>query len=224
MNEMAEEQGEPAGMPEAAEPSEPAAGGGVRPRLIPGSDQTEGEIAASPAEEAELNQVVAKAMTMIHGRKSRDAVVKALHDPRRPVPEVVGRMAANILMSVSDQKAAATNEGVDREILREAASYVIPELLTVGCAAGIFPFDAPDDADENDVGTGTTEFDQQARASMLEAVKVYGEAQLKKPGADAESGAAADEWARGVSQEVAGGHADPEYMAIARPQKLIPGG
>lgn len=192
----------------------------IRPRLIPGTEQTEGLVEASPQEEADLDQVVSKAMTMIHGRKSRDEVVKALHNPREPVAAVVGRIAANILMSISDQKSAATKEPVDREVLREAASYVVPELLQVGVAAGVFPFDAPDEASE-EVGAGTTEFDQQVRLSMLEAVKVYGEAQLQKPGAEAESSAAGDEWARGIQQEVADGHADPQYMAIARPTKLI---
>ncbi len=88
--------------PPAAQPATPAPDpSAVRPRLIPGSDQTEGEIAASPAEEATLQQVVSKAMTMIHGRKSRGQLVQALHNPRESVSEVVGRVSANILMAIS---------------------------------------------------------------------------------------------------------------------------
>lgn len=192
----------------------------VRPRLIPGSDQTEGEIEASPEEQAALEQVIAKAMSMIHGRKSRDDVLKALHNPRASVAETVGNIAANILSAVGEQKATASGEGLDDDTFEEALSYLIPELLTVGSAAGIFPFDAPaDDAEE--VGQGTTEFDQQVRMSMLEAVKAFGEQQLRQGGAEAKSARAADEWASQVRAEVEGGTADAEYMAVARPSKLI---
>jgi hypothetical protein len=198
---------------------EAAVPGAVKPRLIPGSDE-QGEIAASPEEEAVLDQVVSKAMTMIHGRKSRDAVIQSLHNPREEVAAVVGRVGANILMAVSEQKGVATGVPVDPEILREAAGYVIPELMQVGVAAGIFPFEAPDD-DAEEVGAGTTEFDQQSRLAMLEAVKVYGESQLRQPGSQAKSEAAGDEWARGISQEVQDGTADSQYMAVARPTNLI---
>jgi hypothetical protein len=200
--------------PAAADP------GAVKPRLIPGSEQTEGEVPASPKDEADLDQVINKAMMMIHGKKSRDAVVKALHNPRDSVAELVGRTAANILMSISEQKGAATNEPLDPETMQEAAAYVIPELMTVGVAAGVFPFDGPEEG-AGEVGQGTTEFDQQVRLATLEAVKAYGETQLRQPGAEAKSAEAGDEWARQVSAEVANGTADPKYMAMARPKQLI---
>jgi hypothetical protein len=196
-------------------------GADVRPRLIPGSDQTEGEVPASQQDQAILEQVISKAMTMVHGRKSRDAVLNVLHNPKATVAEVVGKATTNILMTISDQKAAADGQPLDESTLQEAASYLVPELMTVGCAAGIFPFDAPND--DSEPGAGNKPFDTQVRLAMLEAVKAYGERELRKPTGQARSERAANEWARGVRDEVMGGTADPEFMKMARPTKLIMG-
>lgn len=187
----------------------------VRPRLVPGSDQTDGEAPATPQDQAELDQVVKKALYFIHGKKSRDEVLKQLHDPSMSVAEAVGRTAFNILMTVSDQKNAVTKEPVDEQVLKEAAGYVIPELMTVGCVAGIFPFDAPPDggAGQEEVGKGKTEFDRQCGLALLEATKIYGEKVLRGDQGAQRSQDAQDQWAHGVQQEVHGGQADPQFMA-----------
>jgi hypothetical protein len=194
----------PGGDPAQAQPD-------VRPRLIPGTDQTEGEVPATPQDEADLDQTVNKALLMIHGRKSRDQILKSLHDPNGTVAEVVGRLTVQILMSVSDQKRASGGQPLSEEVLQEAAGYVVPELMKVGCAAGIFPFDDPD---SDEPGAGTTEFDKQVKMAILEAVKFYGEKVLKEPGAQQRSEEAGNEWAAGVAQEVDGGHADPKFMQM----------
>lgn len=159
-------------------------------------------------------------MMMIHGTKSRQAVVKALHNPREEVASVVGRTAANILMEISKQKQAVTKEPVPEDILQEAAGYVIPELITVGVAARIFPFD-DHEGNGDSVGTGATKFDEIAKMAMLEATKVYGEAQLRAPGAEAKTEQAGNDWAGEVSREVQNGTASPDYMKLARPTQLI---
>jgi hypothetical protein len=188
---------------------------GKRPQLIPGGGAPPDEEQASPQEQSELEQVVTKALRMIHGQKSRAATMKLLHDPNGTIPEVVGRAAVNLLSTIGDMKNASTKESISPDVLKEAAAYVIPELLTTGIAAGIFDVeDAPDGAE---VGTGNTEYDQLVQLSTLEAAKAYGEKRLAGPNAEAESAAAADDWAAGVAEEVRNGTADPEYMARARP-------
>ncbi len=208
--------------PRAQPPAAAADPQSVRPQLIPGGEPASGEIPATPGEEAELSQVVNKSLRFIHGRESRDQTLQMLHDPSQSVAEVVGRAAYRILSTVSDQKQAGTREPVAEDILEEAAGYVVPELMQVGVAAGIFPFDAPDDSQE-EVGQGGTEFDQQVRMAMLEATKAYGEAQLRGPDGERRTAEAQDEWARGVAQEVESGTADPEFMQMAQSQ-LAPAG
>lgn len=197
--------------PPGGDPAQAQPAGDVRPRLIPGTDQTEGEVPATPQDEADLDQTVNKALLMIHGRKSRDQILKSLHDPNGTVAEVVGRLTVQILMNVSDQKRASGGQPLSEEVLQEAAGYVVPELMKVGCAAGIFPFDDPD---SEEPGAGTTEFDKQVKMAILEAVKFYGEKVLKEPGAQQRSEEAGNEWAAGVAQEVDGGHADPKFVQM----------
>lgn len=199
----------PGGEAGAQPAAEPAAGEEVRPRLIPGTDQTEGEVPASPQDEADLSQVVDKALLMIHGRKARDQILKSLHDPNGTVAEVVGRLTVQILMTISDQKSAGGGQKLSEDLLQEAAGYIVPELLKVGCAAGIFPFDDPD---SDEPGAGTDEFDKQVKMAMLEAVKYYGEKVLKQPDAQQRSDEASSQWAAGVAQEVDNGTASPEFM------------
>lgn len=194
----------------------------LRPRLNPGTDQQGGEVEASPGEQAELDQVVIKALKMIHGRESRDATLKTLHDPSLTVPEVVGRAAYRVLSSVSDQKRATTKEPVSEDVLQEAAGVVVPELLKVGIAAGIFPIE-DDSETREEVGNTESEFDRTARLAMLEATKAYGENELRGPNAERRTLDAQDDWAQGISEEVQAGQADPEYMDIAR-TALAPAG
>jgi hypothetical protein len=193
----------------------------VRPRLLPGTDETSGEFAAAPSEQAELEQVVDKAMRMIHGRDSRDQTLRALHDPSATVAETVGRAAYRVLSAVSDQKRATTKEPVSETVLQEAAGYVVPELLKVGIAAGLFPIE--DDSESRDeVGDTDSEFDEQVRLAMLEATKAYGENELRGPNGARRSEEAQDEWTRGVAQEVSSGSADPEFMQMAQSQLAPP--
>lgn len=186
-------------------------GSQLRPRLIPGSDADGGEMPAGPQEEADLAQTVNKALLMIHGRKSRDSVIKQLHDPSMTIAEAVGRAAFNILMTISDQKSVTNREPLSETILQEAAGYVVPELMTIGCVAGIFPFEPPDDSQE-EVGGGETEFDRQCQLAILEATRIYGEKVLQGPEGERRSTEAQDDWARGVHEEVQNGTADPEFM------------
>ena len=164
--------------------AETGSGEPVRPRLIPGTDQTEGEIPATPQDEADVQQTVDKALRMIHGRQSRDQILKTLHNPEGTVAQTVGKLTFDLLMTVSKQKEAGGGAPLSEDVLREAAAYVVPELLKVGCAAGIFPFDDPDN--ENP-GEGNDEFNKQVRLAMAEAVKVYGEQVLKSPNAEQRS-------------------------------------
>lgn len=198
-----------AGMPA----EDPGMGDDVRPRVIPGTDEQSAEMPATDAEQSELEQVVAKALMVVHGRKSRDRVLQQIHDPELTVAQAVGRTAVSILSTIAGQKEAVTREPLSESVLHEALGYVVPELLKVGVAAGIFPFDDPDDEEP---GGGNTPFDKQARLATLEAVKSYGERELSGPNAERRSGEAQDDWARGVAQEVQSGQADPEYMQMAR--------
>lgn len=184
----------------------------MRPRLIPGTDADHGDVPATPQENADLAQVVNKALYMIHGRTSRDSVLKQLHDPTGTVAQAVGRAAFNILMTVSDQKKAVTKAPVDEDVLHEALGYVVPELMTIGCIAGIFPFEAPPDESQLAPGQGNTEFDRQVRLAALEATKLYGEQVLKSPSAPARTEAAQNDWAAGIQKDVQSGNADPRFM------------
>lgn len=196
-----------------AAPPPPGDGVGLRPRLIPGSDATSGNMPAGPQEQTDLNQTVDKALRMIHGRTSRNAVLRTLHDPSETIAQVVGRATFNILMSISDQKKASTGEPLPENILQEAAGYVVPELMTVGCTAGIFPFEAPPDSAPTQPGQGSTEYDRQCRLAVLEATKAYGESVLKSPDGQRRSGEAQDQWASGVQADIQAGKADPQFMS-----------
>lgn len=196
-----------------APPEDPDMGENVRPRLIPGTDKDTAELPATDAEQADVEQVVAKALMLIHGKKSRDRTLQSIHDPELTVAQAVGRVAVNVLTTIAGQKQAISREPLSESVMHEALGYVIPELLKVGVAAGIFPFDDPDD---DEPGTGNTPFDKQVRLATLEAVKAYGEKQLGSPEGARRSSEAQDEWARGVASEVQGGTADPEYTQMAQ--------
>jgi len=207
------------GDPEATPDGEP------RPRLIPGTDAQSGDVPASRGEEADLRQAVTKALYMIHGRQSRDAVLSSMHNPNETISQAVGRTAAHILMTVEDQKKASGAGPIDHEVLKEAASYVLPELLQVGISAGLFNLrppageadgaPAPAATDEaSGPGVGTDAYNKVLRMAMLEATKVYGEKQLQGPNAKQLTEQAQNDWARGVAQEVQDGTASPQYMKM----------
>ena len=209
-----------AGSPAAPGPdtSEPPQAGDVRPRLIPGTDATSGNVPASAAEQADLRQLLVKAGNMIHSRASRDQVLSSLHDPQSTVAQAVGRTAAGILMAASSQKQATGAGPIDTDVLKEAAAHVIPELMDVGISAGIFPIKpSPGGGPDGSVGVGTDPYNREIRMAMLEATKAYGEAQLQRPDAANLKEQAGNEWAQNISHEVANGTASPAYMAIARP-------
>lgn len=199
--------------------------GAPRPRLIPGSDSQQGSIPASPQEQADLQQVMTKAGTMIHSRASRDQVLNSLHDPSGTIAQAVGRTAAHILMTVDQQKQASGAGALDHDVLLEAARHVIPELMDVGIAAGIFPIKPPpNQAQLPGPGAGSDPYNMQIKMAMLEATKVYGEQQLRRPDAHVLTQQAQDTWADKVRQEVSNGTADPKYLAVTRPQMSAPGG
>lgn len=200
-----------------ADVSDPAQQGDIRPRLIPGTDQTSGEVLANPKEQAEYRQTMIKAGQMIHSRTSRDQILSSLHDPGSTVAQAVGRTAASILMTIDQQKQASGSGPLSHDILHEAARYVIPELMDVGISAGIFPIKPPEGSSpDGEVGQGDDPYNKEIRMALLEAVKVYGEAQLKRPDKDKLVQRAGDDWADGIRQEVSDGTASPEYMKMAR--------
>ena len=134
----------------------------------------------SPAQK-DLTQLLAKSRTMIHSRASRDQVLVSLHDPRATVAQALGKTAALILMAVDSQNQAEGSGGIDHEDLIEAARYLIPELMDVGISAGIFPIKPPpDQAKAEGPGAGTDPYNREIRMALLEATKVYGEAQLTR--------------------------------------------
>lgn len=199
----------------------------MRPRLIPGSDDQHGNLPAPPEEQRDLQQTLIKAGTMIHSPKSRDAVLNSLHQPDKTVAQAVGQTAAQILMTVDQQKQAVTKVPLAPEIMREAARYVIPELMNIGISAGIFPLKPPPGSeggpgpqsqgnDENGPGRGSDPYNRELRMAMLEATKVYGEAKLKSPEGPQLTAQAQDEWASNVKREVASGTANPQYMAMIK--------
>ena len=181
---------------------------------------------------------------MIHARASRDNVLASLHQPNKTVAEAVGQTAAQILMTINQQKQAVTRQPLDDDVLKEAARYVIPELMDIGISAGIFPIKPPAGAMASDTsgkgngkdsgpGVGTDDYNKQIRMAMLEATKVYGERQLQSPNAPQLREQAQNDWAENVRKEVANGTANPQFLAKAKantigqpstpqPRQLIP--
>lgn len=96
------------------------------------------ESMASPAEQAQYEQIQVRAREIIHGPK-RAMIIEKLNDPRRPVHETVGDVAAQIggiIIGIMKN----SNETPDLiTILSAAEDFVIPELFEVGEAAGVFP-------------------------------------------------------------------------------------
>lgn len=201
----------------------------MRPRLIPGTDQTRGNVPASPQEQDDFRQLMIKAGQIIHGRASRDAVLNSLHQPDKTVAQAVGSTAAQILMTVDGQKQAVTRTPLSPELLKEAARYVIPELMDVGISAGLFPLrpppggaasntDGSGNGRDQGPGAGSDVYNREIRMAMLEATKVYGQAQLNGPNAKQLTANAQDDWAANVRQEVQSGTADPSYMRRVAPR------
>lgn len=202
-----------------------------RPRLIPGTDAKGGSVRASTQEQADLKQTLMKAGTMIHSRASRDAVLRSLHNPGITVAQAVGKTAAQILMTISAQKQAVTHVPLSPDVMKEAARYVVPELMNIGISAGIFPIRPPSSSDaaagagglgtddqQSGPGMGADPYNKSLRMAMLEAAKVYGESQLKSPQGPAMTQAAQNLWAHKVREEVANGTADPRYMSMVAPR------
>ncbi|MGH7106184.1 MAG: hypothetical protein ACREFT_06720 [Acetobacteraceae bacterium] len=202
-------------------------GSDVRPRLIPGTDADSGDIPASPQEDQDLQQTVAKALMMIHGRKSRAAILTLLHNPNGTVAQVVGRAAFNILSTIAGQKKAVTNQPLDDDTLHEALGYVVPELMLVGCTAGIFPFEPPPDNSPMDPGQGNTEYDRQCRLACIEATKLYGESILKSPQGPQRTEQAQNDWAAGIQKDAQSGNLDPrlkQQLSSMQSQGQLAGG
>ena len=124
----------------------------------------------------DLTQLLVKARNIVHSRVSRDQVLASLHAPSETVAQAVGRTAVNIFIQV------VGSDALHHEVLLEAARYLIPELMDVGISAGIFPLKPPPDQGKAEgPGAGTDPYNHEIRMAMLEAMKVYGERQLKRP-------------------------------------------
>lgn len=162
------------------------------------------EVPASPEEEAVLEQAATKIRRMIHGRKSRDYVVDMLNDRNVPVPQAVGRVAAQMVETIKEQAAAGKVE-LDDELLMNVGVIAAKELLDVGIAGGFYPL-------EED----TPEYDEALQQAVLEGVKAHGERVLASPKGATLSEEAQNVWAQKVAEEVDAGTADPEYLALAR--------
>ncbi len=210
-----------AGAQGAPDASTGAQAGQPSPRLIPGSDATSGDVPASPEEQSDLEQTLVKAGNMIHDRQSRNQVLSQMHDPRATVAQAVGRTTASILMQIDGQRQATGRGPLDRDVLMEAARYVVPELMDVGISAGLFPLKptaSPGEYGQQGVGVGTDPYNKEVRMALLEASKIYGEQILHGPNAHAETQQAQNDWAAGVRREVDEGTANPRFLAMTRPQ------
>lgn len=162
------------------------------------------EVQASPEEEAQLEQAATKIRRMIHGRKSRDYVVDMLNDHNVPVPQAVGRVAAQMVETIKEQASAGKVE-LDDELLMNVGVITAKELLDVGIAGGFYP-----------LKEGTPEYDEALQQAVLEGVKAHGERVLASPKGAKLSEEAGSVWAQKVAEEVDAGTADPEYLAMAR--------
>ncbi len=96
------------------------------------------EIQASPADQAQYEQIQLMAGKMIHGPKS-DVIIQKMNDSRRPVYETVGDVAAQIGGIIIGSMKASGEEPDQMAILTAAEDYVIPELFEIGQAAGVLP-------------------------------------------------------------------------------------
>lgn len=185
-----------------------------RPTGIPPGMEQEvagGEQPASPEEENDLQQMVTKIDTFIHGRKSRDAVIDQLNQRDMSIPAAVGRVAAQIVGAIA-QQASATGKELGDDVLQWGGAHAVEELMEVGATAKFF-----------EVEKDSPEYDEMVRLALLEAYKAHGEQMLKGPNAEKLSADAANYWASQAAQEVDDGTADPEFLAATgnSPRQLI---
>lgn len=119
------------------------------------------ESQATPAEQAQYEQIQSMAGQMIHGPK-RAKIIEQMNDPRRPVYETVGDVAAQIggIIIRSMEAAGETPDLVT--ILSAAEDYLIPQLFEVGEAAGVLP--QMDEEEEQ----------REMQMALLHAQSIYG--------------------------------------------------
>lgn len=167
---------------------------GLPPGMQQGDLEGIDENTVSPEEQAQYDQFVTKALTLIHGEKSQDAILEQLNQKDLELYEAVGRSAAQMAMALADQAKAAGIELSPDVVWHATKDYIVPELFEIGEASRIFP-EAPQ---------------EQIDMAFLEATKVYGEQMLEGPDGGKLSEEAENFYAEQVAREVDSGEVDPD--------------
>ena len=147
-------------------------------------DDPEGDIEATPEEQADYDLVVARAYKFIYG-EGKDQTLKTLSSGENPA-DGIGRATAMILRAI---KVSADQSGkkIEGDILFHAAAELAEDLSEFGKTAKVFEFR---DEDE-DV--------QQTQESLFYAMKYYGEEAMANGEIDQEEAQRAVQ--QGIQQE-----------------------
>jgi hypothetical protein len=148
------------------------------PNPTPGpTPDADGSIKATPAEQAQYNQMLTRAKLFIHGKQSRDAVINMLNVPGQPAYENIGRATANIVQMI-EGTAQKGGQQLSQDVLVHGGMAIVQDLMTVAKTAGILGKITPD------------QLPHLFQLSVLAAVKNYGNTMIQAgnaPTADAKN-------------------------------------
>jgi hypothetical protein len=130
-----------------------------------GGDSGDGTVKASPEEQHQYNQMVTKAKQFIHGKQSRDAVLKMLNLPGKPAYENIGRAAANIVQMI-EKSAESSGMQLSQDVMVHGGMAIVQDLLNTAKTAGVLG-----KVDES-------QLPHLFQLSVLEAVKQYGQSMI----------------------------------------------
>lgn len=180
---------------------------GVTPEQV----AAEAESETPSAEEQQLyDKFVTRAIAFIHGEQTEGAVLDMLNQKDAPVHVNVGKAAAKIVQMVQ-QSAVSSGANLSRDLLEQAGSEVVTDLMETGVAAKIFPLEVD-----------SKEYDQALEMSLLEGFKAYGEEMLAGPDGEKVSQQAQEEYLREVAGEADRGEIDPAFAAAMQRQETNP--
>ncbi len=167
----------------------------------PATTRVMGEEEVSPEEQAEYDQIVRAAATLIY--KNPRKTLESMNFDDLPVHQAVGRTAAKIGEAV-EASAAAAGKKLNPDVIWHAGSEVIEMLMDLGTQSKVFTLDPEGE-----------EYQQEAAMALMEAEKLLGEKALRDPKKAAKlSAEASDAWAWNIAKEVDGGQASPEYTKM----------
>ena len=149
-----------------------------------------GEVPASEEEQAQYELVVSRALSFMHG-DGQEGVLKTLgsaETPAQGVGLVTAKFARMAKKSARDQ-----GKDIDDEVLLNAASEIVEDLMELGQEAKVFQFEDEQEAQE------------QTEESLLWAMKYYGMEALEAGELDMEQAKQAMQ--QGLAQEQQGGGA-----------------